>query len=331
MYRMVIADLITPYNSFSSRMFLRSATAVVRGRSKQRTAVDGDDSNMDNLAQDTILRSKNSKFKRINPDPRLLRRLDELSLGYLARRRARKAIAMRYEQEERQLPMQPIPPFDACPHNVVKIASVDSVDDIPPPLHYMYIVPEVCIIGRSNVGKSTLVNALLGFDNSFIQKCSVSDKPGETRRLDFYAVGKRKVDRSALHPTQIDRKSQDGETGDKTDVSRNGAKGQSKPYIKVPDVVLVDLPGYSFSFLPPEIAENLINLTISFLMGRGKPLKRVILLLDARHGFKVADKEFFEKLKSAIADIKSGLNDAEEFKIHWKLQVCLTKAGKILE
>jgi len=46
---------------------------------------------------------------------------------------------------------------------------------------------EVAVIGRSNVGKSSLLNALLGSrDHSFVP---VSRHPGSTMHLDFYGVG----------------------------------------------------------------------------------------------------------------------------------------------
>lgn len=46
---------------------------------------------------------------------------------------------------------------------------------------------EVVVIGRSNVGKSSLLNALLGSkDQSFVP---VSRQPGKTRTLDWYGVG----------------------------------------------------------------------------------------------------------------------------------------------
>ncbi|MDR3321424.1 MAG: ribosome biogenesis GTP-binding protein YihA/YsxC [Synergistaceae bacterium] len=43
--------------------------------------------------------------------------------------------------------------------------------------------PEVVFVGRSNVGKSTLINALLGR-----KIAKVSSKPGKTRSLNFYSV-----------------------------------------------------------------------------------------------------------------------------------------------
>lgn len=45
---------------------------------------------------------------------------------------------------------------------------------------------EVALAGRSNVGKSTLINALLNRTSSKIAK--ISSKPGKTRSLNFYRV-----------------------------------------------------------------------------------------------------------------------------------------------
>lgn len=45
-------------------------------------------------------------------------------------------------------------------------------------------VPEVAFLGRSNVGKSSLLNALMGRNI-----CHTSSKPGRTRTMNFFAVG----------------------------------------------------------------------------------------------------------------------------------------------
>ena len=45
-------------------------------------------------------------------------------------------------------------------------------------------IPEVAFLGRSNVGKSSLLNALMGK-----KICHTSSKPGRTKSMNFFAVG----------------------------------------------------------------------------------------------------------------------------------------------
>lgn len=49
-------------------------------------------------------------------------------------------------------------------------------------------VPEIAIAGRSNVGKSSLINALLG-----IKLAHVGATPGKTRSINFYSIQAEKV------------------------------------------------------------------------------------------------------------------------------------------
>ncbi len=59
------------------------------------------------------------------------------------------------------------------------IATAYKPDQIPQILY-----PEIAIVGRSNVGKSSLINAM--FDNKKLAR--VSSKPGKTASINFYLV-----------------------------------------------------------------------------------------------------------------------------------------------
>jgi ribosome biogenesis GTP-binding protein YsxC/EngB len=61
------------------------------------------------------------------------------------------------------------------------VYSASKKEELPPKF-----VPEVAFVGRSNVGKSSLINAIA---NSKIVR--TSPKPGETRAANFYSVGDR--------------------------------------------------------------------------------------------------------------------------------------------
>ncbi len=66
---------------------------------------------------------------------------------------------------------------------IIKKASLDNVIGISSQIP-RHNIPEVAFIGRSNVGKSSLINTLLG-RKSFAR---TSGKPGKTQTINFYNV-----------------------------------------------------------------------------------------------------------------------------------------------
>jgi len=111
-------------------------------------------------------------------------------------------------------------------------------------------LPEIAFAGRSNVGKSSLVNALTGRKSL----ARVSGAPGHTRQINFFDLAGR--------------------------------------------LFLVDLPGYGFAQVSKSMKEVWQDLASAYLRGR-PTLKRVCLLIDARHGVKEADRETMTSLDAA--------------------------------
>ena len=111
-------------------------------------------------------------------------------------------------------------------------------------------------------------------------KAVVSNKPGETKHITFYQL--------TSQITEWNKKEND--KWDKNDKSDLKSSKMS--------LVLADLPGYGFAYANEEKAEEWKELMTSFLLNRDKSLKRILLLIDARHGIKKADYEFLDLLQS---------------------------------
>ncbi|MGE5125228.1 MAG: ribosome biogenesis GTP-binding protein YihA/YsxC [Betaproteobacteria bacterium] len=105
-------------------------------------------------------------------------------------------------------------------------------------------LPEVAFLGRSNVGKSSLLNALAGTRGLAL----VSSAPGRTRVVNFFKL---------------------------SGVPKPGGAGRGELY-------LVDLPGYGYAKAPRQVREGFERLAVSYLAGR-EPLRLCVFILDARH------------------------------------------------
>ena len=186
-------------------------------------------------------------------------------------------------------------------------------------------LPEVAIAGRSNVGKSTLLNALLYGNNQHVDssknrsksrrrmpstpaklakgvKAITSDKPGETRYLTFYQLSAKietageEIETYDSYKTSGNDESNYSSGSSNTVVSQSSSSSRSNRI----SLLLVDLPGYGFAYSSPEQARQWQSLMESYILQRGKSLKRVLLLIDARHGMKKVDIDFLESLQTSI-------------------------------
>lgn len=134
------------------------------------------------------------------------------------------------------------------------MAGVATLEQLPPAT-----APEIAFIGRSNVGKSSLLNALTGRK----ALARVSNTPGRTQQLNFFALGPQAAE-TPPHAT----------------------------------LYLVDLPGYGYAKVSKAEKRDWNFLIKDYLRGR-TTLARVMLLVDSRHGLKESDSEFLKLLNQA--------------------------------
>lgn len=122
-------------------------------------------------------------------------------------------------------------------------------------------LPEVAFCGRSNVGKSSLINRLLGRTRTPVAR--VSGTPGKTREVNFYRV----------------------------DALPAAGGGDNLEFY------LVDLPGYGYARVPLAMRGAWKPLIEDYL-GRSNALRGVVQLVDARHGPTPDDLRMIEFLAS---------------------------------
>jgi GTP-binding protein len=141
--------------------------------------------------------------------------------------------------------------------------------------------PEIAFAGRSNVGKSSLLNALVRQRGL----ARTSNTPGRTQELNFFA------------PADV-------------------------------RLYLVDMPGYGFAKAPKNKVDAWTGLVKDYLRGR-PTLKRVFLLIDARHGVKPPDREIMALLDEAAVSYQVVLTKVDKIS-HVALNAAVSATGRIL-
>jgi GTP-binding protein len=137
-------------------------------------------------------------------------------------------------------------------------------------------VPEIAVAGRSNVGKSSLLNAITGRNG--LARASVT--PGRTQELNVFEVGE---------PTLFR---------------------------------IIDMPGYGFAEAPKDVVRQWKHLIQDYLRGR-QVLRRVLVLIDCRHGIKPVDREIMSLLDKAAVSFQVVLTKGDKIKP--------TELAKVLE
>jgi len=145
-------------------------------------------------------------------------------------------------------------------HEATFLMGAAKIDQLPAP-----DLPEIAFAGRSNVGKSSLINALVGRAGL----ARSSSEPGRTREVNFFLLDGR--------------------------------------------IRLVDLPGYGFARASKGETKRFQNLARDYLRGRPN-LRRVFLLIDARHGLKPPDAEAMSAFDVAAVSYQIVLTKADKLK-----------------
>lgn len=135
--------------------------------------------------------------------------------------------------------------------------------------------PEVAFLGRSNVGKSSLLNALFG--RTTIKPAHVSSRPGRTRSMNGFGIGGQGM--IGKGKTKKLQKGLDGE------VKKENLNEVAWKRFGRGGLVIVDMPGYGGGS-----REEWGAAAMRFLQQRTQ-LRRTFLLLDAEHGLKRTDLE----------------------------------------
>ena len=139
----------------------------------------------------------------------------------------------------------------------------------------------VSFVGRSNVGKSSMINSLFGGKTA-----RVSKTPGRTREINIFEF----------------------------ELNLNGLKSQ------LPICYLIDLPGYGFAHGGKEKMDKIREMIIWYLTESGTKPTLIVLIVDIKAGLTQFDKDMLNILREQnmnyiiVANKADKLNQKESSK-----------------
>lgn len=203
-----------------------------------------------------------------------------------------------------------------------------------------FALSEVAFLGRSNVGKSSLINALTRQKN--LAKSSAT--PGKTRLINFFEVSfklnlkEQNLSEDALENLGANSKqnlnSQGNESQNLSVNSSQNAKFQSENSSQSDKftLIFVDLPGFGYAKVSHAQRTEWDKNLDEFLKKR-QAIRLFVHLRDARHENLALDEsinEYLQSLKSPSQSILQVFTKADKLNQSQKTRLCKTYPNALL-
>ena len=157
---------------------------------------------------------------------------------------------------------------------------------------------QVAFAGKSNVGKSSLINAVMNRK----RLARVGETPGKTRTINFYLVKAMCTETDPEPAEGVSAPAEQGtslpvEQGTPAEAQKSSPEAQKNGAETEKQFYLVDLPGYGYANVP-ETEKAKWGQMIERYLQKSDMLKTVFLLVDIRHEPGANDRQMYDWIVS---------------------------------